>query len=99
MTTVDWIVTNITVTNDNESRLDIPKLELPGFNNSGRSETGEFLADLDGCRYVPTGKLNFEVSSIGNSFGHESVSSRFRLVFSKSFEFTGQLKFGFDRAH
>ena len=27
---------------------DIPKLELQGFNNSGRSETGEFRADLDG---------------------------------------------------
>ena len=48
MTTFDWSVTNVTVTYDNESGFDIPKLELQGFNNSGRRETGEFRADLDG---------------------------------------------------
>ena len=46
---------------------------------------------------VPTGKLNFEVSSIGNNFGHETVSSEC-LGSGLSFDFTGQLKFGFDRA-
>ena len=86
------------VTNDYET-FDIPYLELLGGNNSGRSETGEFRADFDSWRYVPTGKLNFEVSSIGNNFGQESVSSRLRFLFSNSSEFAGRLKFGFDWTH
>ena len=77
----------------------IPVLELLGANTSGRSETGEFRADFEVCRYVPFGKHNLEVSSTGNNLGHERVSRRLRLGFSKSFAFIVHVRFGFVLAH